>query len=245
MILADRRLLVLSVAPMLIDLVLLVATGAVLFFKLDDLVYAIVKSPDSWLDWALAAVLFVVFGLVGVALLALLFVVIGTVLASPFLDAISARTEVVCSGRTEDDSGGLGQVLQDIARSVGGALKKIALIVAVQIVILPLAILPAIGQVIYPLLASFASFVFVGWEFLDFPWDRWRWSYRQKKEFIKRHLLSTAALGLSISALLFLPVMNLALMPAAACGATLWALSEGGEDHGYAKGSPEADKQHG
>jgi len=222
---------------MLIDFVLLAVMGTVLFFKLDDLVYAIVKSPDAWTEWVLVVVLFVVFGLVGIALLALLFVIVGTVLASPFLDAISARTELICAGTKEDDSGGLKQVVADAGRSVKGALKKLALIAVVQVAVLPLALVPVLGQVAYPVVASFVSFVFVGWEFLDFPWDRWRWDYRRKKAFIKRNVISVAALGLSTSVILFVPVLNLALMPAAACGATLWAVSE----REVADGTPEAE----
>jgi len=230
LIFSDRKLLALSAAPMLIDIALLVALGAVLFFKLDNivnwLVAKIVSNPGAWLGQALEVVLTIVFGAVVLLLLLLLFVVIGTVLASPFLDAISERTERIVAQSAEEDQGGLKQIVQDIVRSIKGTVKKLLLIAAVQVAILALNIIPVIGNAAYAAASSLASLVFVGWEFLDFPWDRWRWDYKRKKEFVKRRLIHVAAFGLSTSALLLVPVLNIALMPAAATGATIWALAE-------------------
>lgn len=223
-IISDRKLFALSVAPIVIDFLLLAILGVVLFFNLDNLVYALVGHPASTITWIIAIFLFALFGMLAAVLCALLFVIVGTILASPFLDAISARCEKMLAGTSSDEAGGISQTLKDVSRSIKNAVKLLVFIIAIYLILFPLNLIPLVGSVIYAALSAFVSFALLGWEFLDFTWDRWRWTFKDKKSFVKKNLVSVAALGFSISILLVIPVINLALMPAAACGATVWSI---------------------
>lgn len=230
LIISDKKLFALSVVPIIIDFLLLVILGVILFLHLDNLVYALIGHPASTITWIIAILLFVLFGALAIALCALLLVIVGTILLSPFLDAISARTEKMFAGALSEEAGGILQAFRDISRSVKNAIKMLLFVVAIYLVLLPLNLIPLVGNIIYAIISAFVSFVLLGWEFLDFTWDRWRWTFRDKKEFVKKNLLSVAALGFSISFLLIIPVINLALMPAAACGATIWAIGMRGKN---------------
>lgn len=155
----------------------------------------------------------------GLAVVAALFA--SQIAAAPFHEALSHAVELIRCG-TSPDASSLRALIRDALRSMQLACAKLALYVALM---LPLWIgsllVPGIGAVI----ASGAGFAitvaFVALDHLDWAAARHGLSVRERIGLLRAHPAATSGFGLSVWALLFVPVVNLVLMPAAVAGGTL------------------------
>ena len=68
--------------------------------------------------------------------------------------------------------------------------------------------------------AVLTSYMFA-YEYLGYPMDRRRFSFSQKKRFLRSHLSSVMGFGLGNLVVASIPVINLLFIPAAVVGGTL------------------------
>ncbi len=115
-LLRHRRLLPLAVAPFLLNALLYAAAVFAFFQYYDDWFSLIMQRPEVWYWLGVYYVLRVLAFLMGVAVFVFSFVFVGTVLAAPFLDLLSERTEAIVQGRT---SSGVASMGIQIAKMMG------------------------------------------------------------------------------------------------------------------------------
>jgi CysZ protein len=179
----------------------------------DDLWSDILRGLRSFLGFVITA-LALAFGVI-----AALFV--SQVAAAPFHEALSHAVELIRCG-TSPDASTLAALIRDALRSIQMALAKLVLYVALM---LPLwigsVLVPGVGAIV----ASGAGFAitvaFVALDHLDWAASRHGLRVRERIGLLRAHPAPLAGFGLSVWALLFVPVVNLALMPAAVAGGTL------------------------
>jgi CysZ protein len=192
-----------------------------------ELIAALWSAPPTgdglWSDvlrWLRSALGFVLTGAaLAFAVIAALFV--SQIVAAPFHEALSHAVELIRCGASPDSST-LASLIRDALRSVQLAIAKLGLYVALM---LPLWI----GSVLVPgagaLVASGAGFAitiaFLALDHLDWAASRHGLSVRERIGFLRTHPAALAGFGLSVWVLLFVPVLNLVLMPAAVAGGTL------------------------
>lgn len=147
-----------------------------------------------------------------------------SVIAAPFNDALSEAVEALESG-VPPRPASLRRMLTDLRRTLGLELGKWTLYVALMGPLLLLSwLVPGPGTVLYVACGGVITVLFFAIDYLDFSAARHDLSVRQRVALVRRNLTSVAGLGLGIWALLFVPVLNLFLMPAAVAGATLMFL---------------------
>ncbi len=177
--------------------------------------------PVGETDWfwpmlhgALSWLLVVVAAALGAALLLLS----TSVIAAPFNDALSAAVERI-EGTLPPSSTSLAA---DLVRSVRIEGLKLGVYMAVMLPLLVLALVaPPLGA---PILASagFAVTVtYVAIDYTDWPAARRGRGIRARAAWARRHAGPLLGFGLAAWALLFVPGLNLLLMPAAVAGGTL------------------------
>jgi CysZ protein len=99
--------------------------------------------------------------------------------------------------------------------------KRLALIVGVFLLLLPLHLLPGVGSVLY-LALSFAWACWCGaLEFTGYAADRRHMGLRRKLAMIRRNLAPCMGFGLATVALLMIPFVNVFMVPVSAVGGTL------------------------
>jgi CysZ protein len=211
--LARRRALwVWLAAPIVLHAVLLVLTLAAFLWFRQDLLDALL--PSAWTGWTstLAG-----WGLQAAALLlgVLASVLIGNVLASPFLDALAVRVLAAA-----------GEILPpppSALASIGGAAANQALQVlilgVVQSGLLALWITPL--GILHPFLSAAASILFLAQESLDPALDTRDLSPFARLGWIFRHRASVAGFGAALALLLAVPFVGVLLLPCAVAGASL------------------------
>jgi len=180
-----------------------------------------------WLVELVSGVLIVVAGLIMV-------VVLSSVVAAPFNDALSEAVERILTGGMPPPFS-IERMLGDIARTIRLEVGKALLYAAV---VGPMFVasffIPGIGQVIS--LVGFAlTAIYLGVDYVDWPAARRDWSVRERVSFTRRQLPAVAGFGTGVWVLLFIPLVNLFFMPAAVAGGTMLFLALNADAPSYPK----------
>jgi len=170
-----------------------------------------------WLIELVAAVLITLLGLI-------LVVVLSSIVAAPFNDALSEAVELIVTGASVPPFS-LRRMLVDVGRAIRIELLKVLIYAAI---VGPMFVtsffVPGIGQVVS--LVGFAlTAVYLGIDYVDWPAARRDWTVGDRVALGRRQLPAIAGFGTGVWALLFIPVVNLFFMPAAVAGGTMLFLS--------------------
>lgn len=149
------------------------------------------------------------------------FSILGNVIATPFNELLTQNVEKIVLGIPPDESDFSIKDLMKILKGLWEAVGKICLAAFIIIALLPLNLVPLIGQILYLLLNSLVVAIFLGLEFFSYSLDRRDYSFKQKLHFIKINIFDVLGVGLSAWILLLIPVINFSILPLAAIGATL------------------------
>ena len=207
---ALRRL---AIVPLLLNSVLYLIALTLFFQHYGTGFSLFVDRPEAWY-WLIGYYLLrgVAF-LVGLAVFVFSFVFVGKALATPFLDILSERTELILRGSPTNQAFQLGRWLIDILRSLGHTI----LILMVLIIAFPLSFIPVVGT---------AAWLGLGWlllvyEFTSFALDRRRLTFREKCVHILSDRAESLGFGAALFVLLAIPVVNIVGLSVAAVSGTL------------------------
>jgi len=170
-----------------------------------------------WLVGAIVVVLGIVLGLVAV-------VVLSSVVAAPFNDALSEAVERIVTGEPPLPFS-LKRMLVDVGRAVRIEILKVVIYLAVVgPTLIASFFVPGLGPLI-SLLGFALTAIYLGIDYVDWPAARRDWSVGDRIRFARQELPAIAGFGTGVWALLFVPVVNLLFMPAAVAGGTVLFLS--------------------
>lgn len=141
-------------------------------------------------------------------------------LTGPFHDRLSVLVERAELGSAADEPFTLALLVSDIATGVIHAIAALTLWAAAACLLLPLQIIPIVGEVLYFVLGATLSASMLAWQSLDYPLSRRRLRFGTKLALMRSEGGATLGLGLGTLLLLAVPVVNLLAMPAAVVGAT-------------------------
>ncbi len=225
---SNPRLIQYILIPFLINAIVF---SAAVYLGLDFFSSTVVENiplGDAWYWAVLYWFLWVVAVLLTAVLVFFSFTVIGNLLASPFNDLLSERTEEVLSGDVNDERFSASRFLKDALQTILMEAKKMWLFVVVMLLILPLNLLPGIGNSIYTLLAISLTLFFLCFEYLGFVLVRKHQFFREQKSYIFSRKFLMLGFSCGVMALLAIPFFQLFCIPLAVIGATrLWCEDEG------------------
>jgi CysZ protein len=212
--------------PVLITISAIVAGAVASWVWNDDLLRLLWpdRAPDpagGALDMAARVAKSVVEFLLGVVLMlasVLVAVLVAGPVASPFNDALSRALEDRMGGAPAAQ----GSILHDVVRSVFLEVAKLAVLVAVLGPLLLISLfVPVVGPVVYTLVAGALTSFYFAVDYTEWPWARRGLGLRARMNEAVRDLPTTLGFGAGVWVLMFVPLVNLALMPAAVAGGTL------------------------
>jgi CysZ protein len=192
-------------------------------------------SALRWLIELAAAILITLLGLI-------LVLVLSSVIAAPFNDALSEAVEHILTGDSAPPFS-ISRLLADIVRTIRLELLKVVVYMAVVgPMFLASFLIVGLGQVI-SLVGFVLTAIYLGIDYIDWPAARRNWSVADRVAFTRRQLPAVAGFGTGVWVLLFIPLVNLLFMPAAVAGGTMLFVALGdsagaaGSDKGPAKAS--------
>lgn len=202
--------------PILINAILM---SALIYFGGGYLVEKIQGVTDwlpSWLSWLYWLILPVA-ALTLVSVTLYFFSAVLNLIASPFNGLLSEAVETQVTDTVIPDE----PMVQLIARTLQRELKKLAYFIPRYIALLIISVIPVVN-VVSPVL----WFVFGAWvltlQFLDYALDNNGHSFADLHQALKLQPLTNIGFGFIVSLGFMVPVVNLFVMPAAVCGATLY-----------------------
>ena len=220
----NTRLVPFVIMPALINLVLFGIAAFLLVGNIGGLVDWIWAKPVLEGFWSYILVglwylMYVVAVVVALLLSYALVLLAGGLVASPFNDVLSERTERILTGVEEMPATGRSFVA-DILRSAVSS-GSIALVYAIIMVpILLLNLIPVAGSAIATVLGGAVSAFFLALEYTDPVLERYDFGVRDKFSMIRERLPLTGSFGLGTSLLLWIPLLNFLCMPIAVIGGT-------------------------
>jgi CysZ protein len=224
---AHRKLWKYAAAPLAISAVILTASYWLLYH-----LFARFSAPYSDVEWYWRVLYYLVLAVVGVVLLIVfffLFTRLASALAAPFNDLISQKTEELVTGAFIEAPFSVIQVFKDSARSIYHSLKILGLYLGLLLATLPLLLIPGVGGVLFSIAGTLLSAFMFSWEYLNYPLDRRKFSWSDKRLFFQSSFRSVMGFGLGSVAMAAIPVVNLLFIPAAVVGGTLLFLDLQGD----------------
>jgi len=106
--------------------------------------------------------------------------------------------------------------------------KKMWIFVVVMLLILPLNLVPGVGNSLYTVLAVTLTLFFLSFEYLGFVMVRKRKFFREQKDYILARKFLMLGFSCGVMAILAIPFFQLLCIPLAVIGVTrLWCEEEG------------------
>ncbi len=207
----DKWIVLLSTIPVLIGGGLYYWLGAwmygdVLTWGNDWVKEAI--SNDTWgnvITWLVGIVMTVVLYFV----ISWTFVLIISIIASPFNDVISSRVERAILGKSQQDIGeSFGKMFSRIFRILWNESKKIVFIIFLSFLGFMFSFIPFLVP-----LSVLISSILLAVGFLDYSWSRHEFKLSQCISNVRANFLSYGLGGLAFLFMIAVPVLNLFLLP--------------------------------
>jgi CysZ protein len=237
LLLREKRLWAPAAAPIGFSVLAFAVAGSLLVAHAGDLyqwatLWAPVPEATSWYAWlwvgpakaALAILGVLIFAVIaGVGLL--ISFLVANVLASPFLDVLASRVELIETGVVEEDAPtGLIGTGADVLRSVREELRRALFFLAVvtSLALLGFAI-PGAHLVTGPSIVGFAIFFFP-LDYASYTLDRRRYSFRQKRIWLMANKPVVMGFGCAAFMICWVPGVNFLAIPLLVVGGTLLAI---------------------
>lgn len=178
----------------------------------------------SWLLWPLLVLLLLVVVFYS-------FSVVANFIASPFNGVLAEKVELMLTGESPPESVGFGGLIRDLPRSLGKELRKLGYYIPRALAILVVMFIPVLN-ISTPLLWFLLGAWMMAIEYCDYPMDNHRYTLARVRQRIGDRRLTSFGFGAGVMAGTMVPFLNLLIMPAAVCGATLYWVERLREDSG-------------
>ena len=211
LILTDKICFALAIIPLLL--------GIALYYYFGQMVFGIMMSQgqgliDNYLgdgktgeviSWIIKIILTILFYYIA----NLTFVLIVSIIASPFNDLLSGRVEkLVLKQELPNFSESVSHALKKIIMTISTELKKIIMILILSVIAVVLGFFP-----LFTPLSVLLGAILLACEFLDFSWSRSSLSFSDCKKDYKRNFLAYTLGGGLLMMIVSIPVVNL-IVPA-------------------------------
>jgi CysZ protein len=202
--------------PILINVLLMTALIYFVGSWLLDKIQWLIDWFPSWLS-LLTWIITPVAALTLISITLYFFTAVLNLVAGPFNGLLSEAVEIKITGATIPDE----PIAKQIFRTLLREFKKLAYFIPRYLGLLVISFIPVIN-IVSPLL----WFIFGAWvltlQYLDYALDNNGHSFADLHKALKIQPLTTLGFGFVVAVGFMIPVVNLFVMPAAVCGATLY-----------------------
>ena len=204
------------VLPLLMNIVLMGGVSWWGISEISGLVDTVVEWLPSWLSW-LSWILLPVAVVTLLVVVIYFFSAILNLIASPFNGLLSEALETQMTGQSLPEE----SLAATIARTLARELRKLAYFIPRYLLLLVISFIPVIN-VASPVL----WFLFGAWvltlQYLDYAMDNNGHSFAELHQALRKQPLTTLGFGFVVAIGFMIPIVNMLVMPAAVCGATLY-----------------------
>ncbi|MBC8145147.1 MAG: EI24 domain-containing protein [bacterium] len=217
----DSRVRKLAVAPMIINLVLVVVglPGLIwLGVTLGDNVF----PASNELATALRTIIQIVTAIVAAVVGLILLLVVARIIAAPLMSRLSEAVEmVVLADEYIPRASTLRSELSDVGRGFGFAIGRLALFILLYPLILLLGLLPVVGVFLVPACSFLYGAFVLSLDFSEPVFERHLPGFRRRLRHVRTHPMVYLGFGGLAVLMAFIPFANLAVLPVCVTAATI------------------------
>lgn len=178
-------------------------------------------TAPGWFGSFLGGILKFVFWIVALAAVYFVFTPMALVIAAPFNDRIAELTERDAGfGLAEDGRSLFRAVVQGALVSIGCEVRRLSLFGLVFLCLLPLNLIPVVGNVLYATIAFVWAMRTAPLEFMGFAADRRLIGFGQRWRMTRERRALTMGYGLVTIGLFMIPFLNVLVVPISAVSGT-------------------------
>ena len=199
----------------IVPIIVNVVVGALLYLGLFAGIWSLVDDRiNTSFQGVLVAVLGVVAAVAVAVTLGFVLVRFGVVLGAPWYGQLSEELEALLTGQVHRSSRlTAGQITYDIWRALLFEAKKLALLLGVWLLSLPLLLIPVVGGVLYTVISITMGALIACLDFFDGPQELRLRSFRAKLATVRQTLPGSLSFGLAAFGLVSIPLVNLLAIP--------------------------------
>jgi CysZ protein len=179
-----------------------------------------IHQADAWYWFLLNYFLLGVGILVTLVLVFFTFTVVGSLIASPFNDILSERTEEILAGAKDYGTFSWALFINDSRRIFVCEAKKISFFVAGMFVLMLLHLLPGIGSLLSSFLSVLWTVFFLVVEYTGYVFARKRITFRMQRNIIMSRIPLMFGFGTAVFCVLVIPFFQFLCIPLGVVGAT-------------------------
>ncbi|MFK5926187.1 MAG: EI24 domain-containing protein [Desulfuromusa sp.] len=202
----------------------LLVFSLIVYFGLDlfqGLLQTYAPSTDIWYGMVLYYLAWIVALLLTTVIVFFLFTVIGNLIASPFNELLSERTEILVVGEGHDVPFSLNQFWQESKNAIFVEIKKMVVFVVAMALLFGLNFIPVIGSLIYAVLAPAFTLFFLAVEYMAFVLMRKQLCFAAQRRYIFKRPILLLGYACGVFCMLAIPFVQFFCIPLAVVGATL------------------------
>lgn len=207
--------------PFVINLLIFSATVYFGFGWFDWAIAHYAPGTDVWYGVILYYLAWVIALMMTLVISFFSFTIVGNLVAAPFNEFLSERTEVMARGTQDEQALSAGLILKEARYAIFYELKKMAFFILCMLMLLAINFIPLVGAMVYALLMPLFTLFFLGVEYMAFVTMRKHYSFAQLRRYLFKRPLLMAGFSCSIFVLLAIPFVQLFCIPLAVVGATL------------------------
>ncbi|WP_439287190.1 sulfate transporter CysZ [Lonepinella sp. BR2357] len=209
------------VMPILLNVVLMIGLSWLFISQISGMIDWIMSFLPSWLDW-LSSVMFIMSLVLILMGFYFSFTMLSGFIAAPFNGLLAEKVENMLTGESLADMTMI-DFIKDIPRMLVREWQKLVYSLPIYIALFLLGFIPMLGQSVVPVL----TFIFAAWmmaiQYCDYPFDNHKISFHTMRVKLKENRTQSLIFGGLISLCMFVPLVNLVVIPVAVCGATaMW-----------------------
>ena len=205
------------IIPMLISIVIFSLAGWIGYVQFESFINTMLPE-DSWMQW-LSWILWPVFFLTFLFLIFYGYTIIANLIAAPFnsklAEAVARKLDSELAFPESEP------LIKDVSKSVFSELRKLFYYLVRALPLLLLMLFPVTSAV-----ASIVWLMFSAWflalEYAAYPLENQKLLFKEQRQVLGKNKFSAMSFGAGVTVLLLIPVLNLAAMPAAVAGATIY-----------------------
>lgn len=230
-LLLHRELRLYILVPLVVNVLLFFGLTALVVYYYNYFAGNLDWQVPEWLSWAqflfsfFSALLGIVLAVLFIILYAYSFNVITNIIAAPFYGLLAEKAEEVISGEKPPEE----KLIQMIPRTFGREFQKLFYFITrgifVILVVLMTSTIPVINLAA-PIIGLVWSMWCMSIQYVDYPADNHRLSFREMRDRLMLKKYSSMGLGGMVMLASIVPVVNIIAMPAAVTAGTLFWVRE-------------------
>jgi CysZ protein len=183
--------------------------------------------PEVWYAWLWVAPLRLLAWCIGILLISaamvviyLTFLLLGTAIASPFLDVLAQRVEEIVTGHVSAERLTLRSAFRSFTASARVELQKLGVFLTIQFILFALSLIPLLAPFTV-MAATLFTMLFLSLEYGGFAMDHRQMRFAQRRRLIWRHRWLMLGFGAAGFLTLLVPLLNFFCLPILVVSGTL------------------------